>query len=276
MGAARRRCSSSSSSPTAPTPSCATPRGSSPWRSPSSSSWSRRALLALRGAGRLGGGVAAGFAALAVVVLAIGYPVQRHYLRDRFLNDGPAEERIPGMGLDSAYRWARDIEDARIGLAGTTAGFLQYGFYGTDLSNRVVYLGEKGPHGAFNAIPTCRGFRAAVNAADLDYLVTSPFLDFIDTEQADRLTGGGLAARRAGRCDRSSRSGPVTVWKVVGELDPAACRAPLNAPLRRVPQQPGAERRLGRFDVGAEDGREAVRADGPRPPLPVDSRRRTW
>jgi hypothetical protein len=143
------------------------------------------------------------------------------------------------MGLDSAYRWARGVEDARIGLAGTTAGFLQYGFYGTDLSNRVVYLGEGGSHGAFNAIPTCRAFRAAVNAAGLDYLVTSPFLDFIDTSrpipspEADWLRG-----EQAVRPIR--RSGAVTVWKVVGELDPAACRAPLNSPLRRVPQQPGA------------------------------------
>ncbi len=38
------------------------------------------------------------------------------------------------MHLDSAYRWARDVEDSRIGLAGTTAGFAGYGFYGTDLS----------------------------------------------------------------------------------------------------------------------------------------------
>ena len=86
------------------------------------------------------------------------------------------------MDLDSAYRWARDVEDARIGLAGTTAGFPGYGFYGTDLSNRVVYLGERGPHGAFNAIPTCADFRAAVNDADLDYLVTAPFLNFIDPD----------------------------------------------------------------------------------------------
>ncbi len=83
------------------------------------------------------------------------------------------------MDLDSAYRWARGIEDARIGLAGTTAGFAGYGFYGPDLSNQVIYLGEDGPHGAFNAIPTCARFRDAVNAADLDYLVTSPFLNFI-------------------------------------------------------------------------------------------------
>jgi hypothetical protein len=195
-------------------------------------------LLALHRRGTSTAALAA-LAALAIAVVAIGYPVERDYLRDRFANDGPRDERIPGMHLDSAYRWARDTEDARIGLAGTTAGFLQYGFFGTDLSNRVVYLGEKGPHGAFNAIPTCRGFRAAVNAADLDYLVTSPFLNFIDTEAPIASPEAGwLRGEPAAR--PVERSGPVTVWKVGGRLDPAACRAPENAPLRRVPQQPGA------------------------------------
>jgi hypothetical protein len=181
--------------------------------------------------------VAAGFVALAVVIAAIGYPVQREYLRDRYRNDVAATS-IPGMDLDSAYRWARGIADARIGLAGTTAGFLQYGFYGTDLSNRVIYLGMKGPHGSFNAIPTCRAFRAAVNAADLDYLVTSPFLNFLHTgnpissPEASWLRGEPAVAP-------IDRSGPVTVWRLRGALDPAAC-GPANAPLRRIPNAPGA------------------------------------
>ena len=93
--------------------------------------------------------------AMALVVFAIGYPVQRDYLGDRFRNRGPAEEHLPGYGLDFAYQWAQGERDARIGLAGTTAGFLGYGFYGTDLSNRVVYLGEEGPDGSFNAIRDC-------------------------------------------------------------------------------------------------------------------------
>jgi len=195
-------------------------------------------LLYLRGRGvgtALAGAAAAG---LVVLLVAIGYPVQRDYLEARFANDGPAAERIPGMGLDSAYRWARGVEDARIGLAGTTAGFAGYGFYGTDLGNRVHYLGEDGPHGGFNAIPTCAGFRAAVNAADLDYLVTSPFLNFLHpgdpvaSPEARWLRGSG-AVRPV------LRSGQVTVWKVEGELDPAAC-GPRNAPLREVPQTPPA------------------------------------
>ncbi len=175
-------------------------------------------------------------AVLAVFVVAIGYPLQRHYLEGRFANDGPHDTQIPGMDLDSAYRWARGIDGARIGLAGTTAGFAGYGFYGTDLSNRVVYLGEAGPHGAFNAIPTCARFRAAVNAADLDYLVTSPFLNFlhpgdpIESPEARWLRGESAV-------EPVLRSGPVTVWKVSGELDPAAC-GPVNAPLRQVPNTP--------------------------------------
>jgi hypothetical protein len=140
------------------------------------------------------------------------------------------------MDLDSAYRWARGVEDSRIGLAGTTAGFLAYGFYGTDLSNRVRYLGVEGPHGAFNAIPACVSFRAAVNAADLDYLVTAPFLDFIEpgkpvsSPEARWLRGEPAVTP-------IQHSGPVTVWKVRGRLDPAGCGS-ANAPLRRIPRQP--------------------------------------
>jgi 4-amino-4-deoxy-L-arabinose transferase-like glycosyltransferase/lysophospholipase L1-like esterase len=195
------------------------------------------ALLFAKRRGVSRGLVVAGFAALALAVVAIGYPVQRDYLNDRFVNAN-AETAIPGMHLDSAYRWARDVSNARIGLAGTTAGFLQYGFYGTDLSNRVRYLGVEGSHGALNAIQSCAGFRAAVNAAELDYLVTAPFLNFIEP-------GDPVLSPEAGwlRGEPAvvpvDRDGPVTVWRVQGRLDPRGC-GPLNQPLRAVPQQPGA------------------------------------
>ena len=190
------------------------------------------ALLLARGRGASRGIVTGGSVALALAIVAVGYPVQRHYLEERFRNE-VAAEAIPGMNLDFAYRWARGIEDARIGLAGTTAAFARYGFYGTDLSNRVVYLGKRGQYGAFNAIATCSMFRAAVNAADLDYLVTAPLLNFIDPDEP--------VASPEARWLRGERavvpvrhSGPVTVWKVRGELDPAAC-GPANAPLREIP-----------------------------------------
>jgi hypothetical protein len=193
-------------------------------------------LVLLRGRGvsiAITGAAAAG---LIVCLVAIGYPVQRHYLENRFANDGVADERIPGMDLNNAYRWARDLEGARIGLAGTTAGFAGYGFYGTDLSNRVPYLGQEGPHGAFNAIPTCAEFRAAVNEENLDYLVTSPFLNFL--HPGDPIPSPEARWLRGEPAVRPIlRNGTVTVWRVSGELAPAGC-GPRNAPLREIPQTP--------------------------------------
>jgi len=182
--------------------------------------------------------VIAAVGALVLAVVAIGYPLQRHYLEGRFANAGSKEEQIPGMGLSKAYRWARGVDHARIGLAGTTAGFANYGFYGTDLTNRVVYLGEDGPHGAYNAIPTCAAFRAAVNDADLDYLVTSPFLNFlhpgspIPSPEARWLRGENAVRPIL-------REGKVTVWEVLGPLDSGACGS-RNAPLRAIPNTPAA------------------------------------
>ena len=175
-------------------------------------------------------------AALLLAAVAIGYPLQRHYLDGRFANTGSKEEQIPGMDLDRAYRWARGVDHSRIGLVGTTAGFAGYGFYGTDLTNRVAYLGQKGPHGAYNAIPTCSQFRAAVNAAELDYLVTAPFLDFlhpshpIPSPEARWLRGESAV-------EPILREGEVTVWRVRGPLDPNGC-GPRNAPLREIPDTP--------------------------------------
>ncbi|HYC81030.1 MAG TPA: hypothetical protein VEB65_04550 [Solirubrobacterales bacterium] len=195
-------------------------------------------LLLLRARGAASPLVLGGAATLALLLVILGYPAQRHYLEGRFANDGAPDTQIPGMDLDSAYRWARGVEDARIGLAGTTAGFAGYGFYGADLSNRVLYLGEPGPHGAFNALPSCAAFRAAVDDADLDYLVTAPFLNFlhpsdpVPSPEARWLRGTDAV-------QPILRSGPVTVWKLDGRLDPAAC-GPANAPLREIPQTPSS------------------------------------
>jgi hypothetical protein len=190
------------------------------------------ALLYARSRGASRGVVAGGFVSLALLIAVLGYPVQRDYLDSRFANADPATA-IPGMRLDSAYRWAREVEDARIGLAGSTAGFLQYGFYGADLSNRVRYLGVEGPHGAFNAIPTCAGFRVAVNAAELDYLVTAPLLNFIEPGDPVPSPEAGWL-RNEPAVAPIDRSGPITVWRVDGTLDPSTCRDEE----RIVPQQP--------------------------------------
>jgi hypothetical protein len=178
--------------------------------------------------------LAGGLAILALAVAAIGYPIQRDYLRDRFA----AGSEIPGMDLERAYLWSRDRSDTRIGVVGTSAGFLQYGLYGTDLSNRVRYLGARGPHRAFNAIPSCAEFRAAVNEAELEYLVTATFLNFIHPDRPITSPEAGWL-RGEPAVEPVLRQGPVTVWRVLGPLDPRAC-GPENEPLRGIPQQPAA------------------------------------
>ncbi|MEK6276548.1 MAG: hypothetical protein AABM29_00840 [Actinomycetota bacterium] len=189
-------------------------------------------LLWLRSRGSLSWrGLAAGFAILVAGVVAIGYPVQRDYLDSRWRNFDPDQH------LDSAYRWAAEVRESRIGLAGTTTGFLGYGFYGPDLSNHVQYLGEEGPHGAFNAIRTCARFREAVNDAELDYLVTGPFLNFIHpSEPLFSPEAGWIATDPALRTVSRDGTGVerVTVWKVDGRLDPAGC-ARVKVPRTSLP-----------------------------------------
>ncbi len=182
-----------------------------------------------------GRALAASLAALALATIALGYPVERHYLNHRFANLTAATS-VPGMSLDKAYAWARGLTDSRVGLVGTTAGFAGYGFYGPDISNRVMYLGEPGPHGAYNAIPTCEAFRGAVNAAELDYLVTSPFLNFIHSSKPIA-SPEARWLRGAGGVKPIVREGPVTIWKITGPLS-TKC-SPANAPLREIPNTPG-------------------------------------
>jgi hypothetical protein len=191
------------------------------------------ALLFLRGRGAIGSlWFAGGFAALALAVAAIGYPVQRDYLRSRWHDFDPQQH------LDSAYRWAADLRDSRIGLAGTTTGFLGYGFYGKDLSNRVFYLGREDPHGSYNAIRTCQGFRGAVDAADLDYLVTGPFLNFAHQSRPKFSPEAGWIRGEAAVQPISvdgSGVARVTVWRIDGRLDPSGC-AGLRVPTTYLPR----------------------------------------
>ena len=70
--------------------------------------------------------------------------------------------RTPAQAQDlaDALRWARDVRDARIAVAGIRGVFTQYPFYGTDLSNQVQWLGVRGPHDAYQRIPNCRAVAA--------------------------------------------------------------------------------------------------------------------
>ena len=175
--------------------------------------------------------------ALVTVVLAVavaaGYREQDHYLTHRYENTGQAQD------LAEALRWSRDVRDARIALGGIRAVFTQYPFYGTDLSNRVQWLGIRGAHDAYLRIPDCQQWRQAIDDGDYTHVVTTfdPYLP------------GGMRNSPEGRWTQSDpnarvvlRDGPVRVFELRGPLDPAACagQRPLTAAqLHRVPNLSG-------------------------------------
>jgi hypothetical protein len=156
-----------------------------------------------------------GLAAAAVVgVIAAGFAEQRHYLEHRYEDSGHS------LGLTGAFRWARDLREARIAIGGIRGVFNQYPFYGSDLSNHVQWLGYRGEHEAWLRIPDCERWRRAIDSGGYDYVVTTydPFVPgpLTDTKEA-------LWTRRDPATREILDDGPVSVFEVTGPLDPTGC-----------------------------------------------------
>jgi hypothetical protein len=177
------------------------------------------AIAWLRGRNRLGPAAPRRFAlaigaAVLLLAIAAGWVEQRHYLERRYENTSPR------LGLAPTLRWAQDLRDARVAVAGIRGVFNQYPLYGADLSNRVQWLGERGPHDAWLRIPTCEEWRRAVNAGSYTHVVTTydPFDpgQLTDTKEA-------LWTREDPAATTILRDGPVDVFEITGPMDPAGC-----------------------------------------------------
>ena len=233
------RWSSSSSSPTAPTTPSTTRPGSSP------SSWSSSPCCCRRCCSTCAAGARspprwwAPAPRCSSLLVAIGYPVQRHYLEHRFANTGSADERIPGMHLDDAYRWARGVEDARIGLAGTTAGFAGYGFYGTDLS-------QPRPSTSAKTAPTAPSTRSPPAPASAPRSTTpisttwSPRPSSTSSTRATR----SPRRRRAGCAARTPSARSCAAARSPSGGSRASSTPPPAAPQRAAARDPADARRL--------------------------------
>ncbi len=155
-------------------------------------------------------GLAGWLALIALAAIAIGYPVQRHYLENRY-----ATPTFAAPGLNAAFKWADAISGARMATTSTR----QYPLYGADLSNRVQYIGEERPHGGFVAPATCRQWRNLLNAGNYDYVVTS----------RDRIERGKPPYPPTARwtegpgVEEILRKPPTVVFKLKGPLDPGSC-----------------------------------------------------
>jgi hypothetical protein len=180
------------------------------------------AVLALLVLGRRSRGpIAIGVAIAAAVVVAIaGYPIQRHYLRGRY-------DYQPNVSY-LARVWAlfRTVHDSNVGVVGTFGGFFSYPFYGVDLSNRVTYVAQRGPHGSFTPIATCARWRAQVNSDHLKYLITTPARDpwhptVLTFSPETRWTETDPAA--APVFTERALGQPIVVFRLRGPLDPSGC-----------------------------------------------------
>jgi hypothetical protein len=154
-------------------------------------------------------------AGLVIVVvlaaIALGYPIQRHYLENRY-----ADPSFTTPGLNATFEWAQGITDARIATTSTR----QYPLYGRDLSNEVTYIGIEQPHGGFTAPATCSQWRRLLNEGDYDYVVTS----------RDRIEPGKPTFPATARWTQAQgaavilRKPPTIIFKLRTPLDPSACR----------------------------------------------------
>jgi hypothetical protein len=159
---------------------------------------------------RTRGPLAVGALAL-VAAIVIGYPVQRHYLENRYANP-----TFAAPGLNAAFAWATPLSDVRIATTGTR----QYPLLGTDLSNEVRFVGAEQPHGGFTAPTSCPEWRRLLNQGDYDYVVAT----------RDRIESGKPPYPSTARWTEGAgalpvlRQPPTIVFRLTGSLDPAGCR----------------------------------------------------
>ena len=158
----------------------------------------------------------AGVAGAAAVVLAAGWGVSREYLDNRYRDTPP---------LRAVYAWAGGVQDSRIAIAGF---FLQYPLYGEDLSNRVQFVGTRGPNGAFAPIADCRAWRRALNAGRYRYVITAPpgfpANRGADTGPEAAWTRGADGARELLR-DGPAGAAAAVLFEIERPLSPAGCPA---------------------------------------------------
>jgi len=165
----------------------------------------------------LGVGVAA-----CIAVAALGFPTQRHYLREAYTRPSPPFTSWDAFSMNSAFAWAKGVSGARIGVVGMSGAFWQYPFAGDGDENTVRYVGARGGSGSFEAISNCRAWRRELARGGYDFVVTTPRLD-----PWGPYTGGSSPESRWTQEDPAAREvvaqGPVSVYALRGATSPEQC-----------------------------------------------------
>jgi hypothetical protein len=159
---------------------------------------------------------------MAVTAVALGRVRENYYLDHRYVT---AARPPLGGGFRASPQWqplqdwGRKQSHERIGVVGRASAFGQYFFYGTDLTNHVQYIGQQLNHGTFRPITKCAAWRQAINKGHYDYIVTTPKLGQIETTAPPE----SLWTERDKNVKVVIHSGPASVYKILGPLDPASC-----------------------------------------------------
>jgi hypothetical protein len=172
-------------------------------------------LISLRG--RL---VRATSATLALVLgvagVAVGYSGTREYLKHRYTG------KQGRAAIYQVWRWARGVHDARIALVGTFGWFFGYPLWGVDASNRVAYIGQRGSHGSFRPIASCRAWRTALNRGHYQYVVTTARAITFTTQLVHSPEGDWTRTDPAARLVLSP-NWAIQVFRLTGPLHPDRC-----------------------------------------------------
>jgi hypothetical protein len=153
---------------------------------------------------------------LVLAGVAVGYSGTRDYLMHRY------DDKYGPLAVYKVWRWARGLHQAQIAVVGNFGGFFGYPLWGLDDSNRVVYMGHRGPHGSFGPITSCRAWRAALNRGHYHYVVTTANRVIFTTQLVHSPEGEWTRTDPAAKL-MLSPNWAIQVFRLTGPLHPDRC-----------------------------------------------------
>jgi hypothetical protein len=198
----------------------------------------------------------AGVVLALVLVVAIGWPNGRDYVKERYQASTAPRDFPAGMKAALAWFNRTDPHDSRIAVVGGRPGFKQYIFYGDDLSNYVQYVARHGPRGAYLPIASeaaqesqapgtpvqrrkfvgeCQEWIAGLNDGDYRYAVIGPDQRTQSRPPVEAVWTEAAGGRRVEERDN------VSVFEIGGSLNPNACFTARVRPPGAVNPQPASQ-----------------------------------
>lgn len=169
--------------------------------------WVGIVVILILGAARL---APRSMGAITLVAAVAFFPVQRSYLAHRYRLGGWS---VGGAPLDAVFAWAQGVHHDRIALGGYFR--TPYPIFGTDLSNRVRYVGHPGSQGGYSRIRRCDEWLGRLAAGRYHYAIVGDWPgEPSSAEKAWLLHSPGTVEQLGG---------PVALFRLDRAPDPATC-----------------------------------------------------